>query len=105
MYWARIHVTHLLSLLLQLTFSFRSCSSWHYPISSVRISLFPIAHGFDFAGTVALKRMATLTGATLAHLLASEVSTLVFYMPALRHCMQLSTFWNKGVRIADPGIL
>ncbi|MBD4640831.1 site-specific integrase, partial [Xanthomonas citri pv. citri] len=33
------------------------------------MSLLPKAHGVDFATAAALRRMATLTGATLAYLL------------------------------------
>ncbi|CZX76041.1 integrase family protein [Enterobacter kobei] len=65
----------------------------------------PIAHGVDFATAVALSRMATLTGAPLAYLLASEVKALLFYMPDLRHYMMFSTFWNTGVRIGESRTL
>lgn len=49
--------------------------------------------------------MATLTGAPLAYLLASEVKALLFYMPDLRHDMLFSTFWNTGVRIGESRTL
>lgn len=74
-------------------------------ISPERISLLPIAPGVDFATAVALRRMATLTGATPAYLLAPEVSALLFYMPDLRHYMLFSTFWNTGVRIGESRTL
>ncbi|MGP7885027.1 tyrosine-type recombinase/integrase, partial [Raoultella planticola] len=46
--------------------------------SPERVSLLPIAPGVDFATAVALRRMATSTGATPAYLLAPEVSALLF---------------------------
>lgn len=49
--------------------------------------------------------MATLTGAPLAYLLASEVKALLFYMPDLRHYMMFSTFRNTGVRIGESRTL
>ncbi len=49
--------------------------------SPERVSLLPIAPGVDFATAVALRRMATSTGATPAYLLAPEVSALLWYMP------------------------
>lgn len=54
---------------------------------------------------VALRRMVSLTGATLAYLLAPEVRALLFYMPDLRHYMLFSTFWNTGVRIGESRTL
>ncbi len=65
----------------------------------------PIAHGVDFATAVALRRMATLTVAPLAYLLASEVKALLFYMPDLRHHMLFSTFCNTDVRIGESRTL
>lgn len=62
-----------------------------------------MAHGVDFATAVALRRMAILTSAPLAYLLASEVKALLFYIPVLRHYMLFSTFWNTGVRIGESG--
>lgn len=47
--------------------------------SPERVSLLPIAPGVDFATAVALRRMATSTGATPAYLLAPEVSALLWY--------------------------
>ncbi|EIR2617852.1 site-specific integrase [Salmonella enterica subsp. enterica serovar Miami] len=62
--------------------------------SPERISLLPIAPGVDFATAVALRRMATSTGATPAYLLAPEVSALLFYMPDQRHHMLFATMRN-----------
>lgn len=103
-YQVRIHVAHFTSSSL-FTFSFRSCSSWHYPVSPERISLLPIAHGVNFATAVALRRMDTFTGATLAYIFSSEVKAMLFYMPDLRHYMLFSTFWNTGVRIGESRTL
>ena len=65
----------------------------------------PIAHGIDFATAVALIRMATLTGTTLAYLLASEVKALLFHMPDLRHYMLFSTVWKTVVQIGESRML
>ena len=64
--------------------------------SPERVSLLPIAPGVDFATAVALRRMATSTGATPAYLLAPEVSALLWYMPDQRHHMLFATMWNTG---------
>lgn len=65
--------------------------------SPERVPLLPIAPGVDFATAVALRRMATSTGATPAYLLAPEVSALLYYyMPDQRHHMLLATMWNTG---------
>ncbi|OUG69884.1 tyrosine-type recombinase/integrase [Klebsiella pneumoniae] len=58
--------------------------------SPERVSLLPIAPGVDFATAVALRRMATSTGATPAYLLAPEVSALL---------------WNTGMRIGEARML
>lgn len=73
--------------------------------SPERVSLLPIAPGVDFATAVALRRMATSTGATPAYLLAPEVSALLFYMPDLRHYMLFATLWNTGIRIGEARTL
>lgn len=65
----------------------------------------PIAHGIDFATAVALIRMVTLTGTTLAYLLASEVKALLFHMPDLRHYMLFSTVWKTVVQIGESRML
>ncbi|MBN0941612.1 site-specific integrase, partial [Pseudomonas aeruginosa] len=62
--------------------------------SPERVSLLPIAPGVDFATAVALRRMATSTGATPAYLLAPEVSALLHYVPDLHRKMLLATLWN-----------
>ena len=59
--------------------------------SPERVSLLPIAPGVDFATAVALRRMATSTGATPAYLLAPEVSAFLWYMPDQRHHMLFTT--------------
>lgn len=88
-----------------------SCAPWlsleriNDMLTQLEVSLLPIAPGVDFATAVALRRMATLTGATPAYLLAPEVSALLFYMPDLRHHMLFSTFWNTGVRIGESRTL
>jgi hypothetical protein len=64
--------------------------------SPERVSLLPIPSGVDFATAVALRRMATSTGATPAYLLAPEASALLFYMPDQRHHMLFATIWNIG---------
>lgn len=73
--------------------------------SPERVSLLPIAPGVDFATAVALRRMATSTGATPAYLLAPEVSALLFYMPDQRHHMLFATMWNTGIRIGEARTL
>lgn len=73
--------------------------------SPERVSLLPIAPGVDFATTVALRRMATSTGATPAYLLAPEVSALLWYMPDQRHHMLFATMWNTGIRIGEARTL
>lgn len=64
--------------------------------SPERVSLLPIAPGVDFATAVALRRMATSTGATPAYLLAPEVSALLYYMPDQRHHMLFATMWGPS---------
>ena len=61
-----------------------------------RVSLRRSAPGVDFATAVALRRMATSTGATPAYLLAPEVGALLWYMPDQRHHMLFATMWNTG---------
>ena len=73
--------------------------------SPERVSLLPIAPGVDFATAVALRRMATSTGATPAYLLAPEVSALLWYMPDQRHHMLFATMWNTGIRIGEARTL
>ncbi|MCR2306456.1 site-specific integrase, partial [Salmonella enterica] len=73
--------------------------------SPERLTLLPIAPGVDFATAVALRRMATSTGATPAYLLAPEVSALLFYMPDQRHHMLFATMWNTGIRIGEARTL
>ncbi|EPC5168341.1 tyrosine-type recombinase/integrase, partial [Salmonella enterica] len=73
--------------------------------SPERVSLLPIAPGVDFATAVALRRMATSTGATPAYLLAPEVSALLYYMPDQRHHMLFATMWNTGIRIGEARML
>jgi integrase len=73
--------------------------------SPERVSLLPIAPGVDFPTAVALRRMATSTGATPTYLLAPEISALLFYMPDHRHLMLFSTMWNTGVRIGEARAL
>lgn len=63
------------------------------------------APGVDFATAVALRRMATSTGATPAYLLAPEVSALLWYMPDQRHHMLFATMWNTGSRIGEARTL
>lgn len=75
--------------------------------SPERVSLLPIAPGVDFTTAVALRRMATSTGANPAYLLAPEVRALLYYMPDQRHHMLFATMWNTGPyrrsQNADPG--
>ncbi len=73
--------------------------------SPERVSLLPIAPGVDFATAVALRRMATSTGATPAYLPAPEVSALLWYMPDQRHHMLFATMWNTGIRIGEARTL
>ncbi len=78
--------------------------------SPERVSLLPNAPGVDFATAVALRGMATSTGATLAYLLTPEVSVLFWYMPDQRHHMLFTTMWNTGIRIGEartlpPGVV
>ena len=75
----------------------------HSPANSPeRVSLLPIAPGVDFATAVALRRMATSTGAA-GHLLAPEVAPLLWYMPDQRHHMLFATMWNTGIGIGEAG--
>lgn len=65
----------------------------------------PIAPSVDFATTVALRRMATSTGATPAYLLAPEVSALLYYMPDQGHHMLFAILCNTGIRIGEARTL
>jgi len=67
--------------------------------SPERVSLLPIVPGVNFATAVALRRMATSTGATPAYLLAPERSVLLYFMSDQRHHMLFATMWNIGIRI------
>lgn len=69
------------------------------------VSLLPISLGVDFSTAVALRRMATSTGATPAYLLAPDVSALLYYMPDQRHKMLIATLWNTGIRIGEARTL
>ena len=73
--------------------------------SPEHVSLLPIAPGVDFATAVALRRMATSTGATPAYLLAPEVSALLYYMPDQRHHMLFATMWNTEISIGEARTL
>lgn len=69
--------------------------------SPERAGVLSIAPGVDFATAVALRRMATATGATPCYLLAPEVSALLHYMPDRKHHFLFSTLWNTGARIGE----